>query len=129
MQFAYSADRVGVVVEAGAEKRFEYLSGGRGADDPRTHGQSVGVVVLHTLMRGVDVVGECAADAGDFVGRHDGALAGSADEYRAVGFTSQYGSARVQGDVREIHGLFALRAGVDDLMAELLEYRAHMRLE
>jgi hypothetical protein len=51
----------------------------------------------HTLMRGVDVVGERAADAGNLVGRHHGALAGSADEHRAVGFTSKHGKRMCRG--------------------------------
>lgn len=74
--------------------------------------------MLDGLVRGVRLVREAAADSGQLVGRHDGALAGPADEHRAISIASLDHLAGVAGDVWEVDGFRAIGPAIDDLVTE-----------
>jgi hypothetical protein len=74
-------------------------------------------------------VGEAAADAGQFVGCHDGALAGAAYEHGPVGGAGEDYLAGRAGDVREIDWVSGVGAAVGHFVSESLNGLADGVLE
>src|SRR5262249_36133429 len=94
------------------------------ADDLGAEAEHVHVVVLDTLVRGIDVVADRGADPVELAGRDRGADAQAADEDAAVRGT---GGERVR-DVRGLVGIVDARRRrvgpeVDDLVTERLDLR------
>jgi hypothetical protein len=65
----FDAAFVAAAGEGCAEESLDHFDGLRAVDDASTEGQNVGVIVFAGELGGVDIVGECGADAGNFVGR------------------------------------------------------------
>ena len=76
----------------------------------RSDRDRVGVVVLHALVGGVDVVAQGAADTRDLVGRHHGTDPGAADQHGPLGLTGADQVGGGPGDVREVDRGLAGRA-------------------
>src|SRR3954447_8646802 len=71
-------------VEPGRDERANQLRRERRPDDLGAEAEDVHVVVLHALVRGVDVVAHRRADARDLAGRDARADPGAADEPAAL---------------------------------------------
>ena len=65
----FDAAFVAATGEGCAEEGLDHFNGLRAVDDASAERQNVGVIVFAGEFRGADIVGECSADAGNFVGR------------------------------------------------------------
>src|SRR5438034_5360249 len=72
-------------VEAGGEERRQEVAREGRPDDFRAEAEHVHVIVLHALVRGVDVVADGRANPRELAGRHRSAHAGPADEDAELG--------------------------------------------
>ena len=98
-------------------------------DDAAAHREDVGVVVLAREPRGVEVVAERGADAGDFVGGDLLALAAAAEHDAAVGAAFGDGAADGDADRRIVDRRFAVGAVIVDGVAEPRERLLQMFFE
>jgi hypothetical protein len=100
---------------------LDHFDGLRAVDGASAEGKNVGVVVFAGQFRGADMVGECRADAGNFVGRDGntdtGATNGDAKFILAGGDTFADGFAVVG----IVDGLFGPGAKVVDGVAGILQ--------
>ena len=116
-------------LEFGGEPGVHDLEGEVGGDLAGAEGDGVGVVVLGGEAGGVLVPAEGAADAADFVGDDGFAVAGAAEDDGAVGAAIGGGLGRGADEVGVVHGLGAVGAEVEDLMAEGAEVGGDKLLE
>ncbi len=82
-------------VEACGQKRAHEVGGEARADHLRAEAEDVHVVVLDSLVRGVDVMTDGCPDTGDLARGDGGADAGAADENAALGLTILDGRAEL----------------------------------
>src|SRR5581483_3661381 len=114
------AEAAHVALFAGELRRREgadELDGDLRPNDTRAEGEHVHVVVLDALVRGVRVVADGTADAGDLVRRDRCADAAPADQHAAV---SAAGCHRIADRAREVgvvDGRLAVRAQVEHGMS------------
>src|SRR3990172_5096303 len=108
-------------LEAGAQERLHQLHRQRAADDARAQAEHVHIVVLHALARGVRVVAEGGADAAHLVRGDAGADAAAADDNATLGAPVNDRLADGAGVVRVVHGVGAVGADVQNLVAVTLE--------
>lgn len=71
--------------EARLEEGVDQLVGDIRSDDPRTEAEHVRIVVLHSLMGGVRVVGDHRPDTRHLVGSNAGAGPRAADDDAPIG--------------------------------------------
>src|SRR5262249_26547419 len=83
--------------------------------------EHVQVVVLNALVGGVSVMAKAGADAGNLVGGDRGADAAAADQDAALRFALQHAQRDSLSVVRIIHRPGAVRADVDEFVAELAQ--------
>src|SRR5579863_7472607 len=102
----------------GANKGVDKLKRQRRADDSRAQHQHVHVIVLHALVRGVGVMTDAGAHAGNFICRDAHAHARSTDDDAARSHTRFDSLAHLLAEVGVIVFRLADKSSqVDDLMA------------
>ena len=97
--------------------------------DPAAHREDVGVVVLARQARGIEIVAERRADAGDLVRRDLLPLSAAAEDDAAIGAAFDDGAADVEADGRIVNRLVAVRAAIVDVVTELRERLLEMFLQ
>ena len=90
------APLVASAFERGVQPERQDLVGQAEGDDAAAHREDVGVVVLARQPRGVEIVAQRGADAGDLVGGDLLALAAAAEHDAAVG--AAFGDRAADGD-------------------------------
>ena len=98
-------------------------------DDPAAHREDVGIVVLARQARGVEIVAERGADAGDLVGGDLLALPAAAEHDAALGAPLGDRAADREADRRIVHRLLAVRAVIVDGVPEPLQRLLQMFFE
>ena len=92
-------------LERRVEPEREDFVGQPERDDPAAHRQHVGVVVLARQPRGVEIVAQRGADAGDLVGGDLLALSAAAEHDAAIGAAVGDRAPDREADRRIVHGL------------------------
>ena len=101
------------------EERQRTFEGRLGADDARTQGQHVHVVVLDALVGRVGVVADGGTDPAHLVGGHRRTDPGAADEDAALRGAARDGVAQALGEVGVvIVRVGAVAAEVDEVVAD-----------
>ena len=98
-------------------------------DDAAAHREDVGVVVLPRQPRGVEIVAQRGANAGDLVGGDLLALTAAAEHDAAIGAAFGDGPADAQADRRIVDRRFAVGAVILDEVAETGERVLEMFFE
>ena len=112
--------------EASLEERPHEVGGELGSDDLGAEAEHVHVVVLHSLVGGVDVVAHGGADPRQLARRDRGTDARAADEHATIGRSCQQRLAELARLVRVVDpdGIVC-GAEVDRLVTELRELLQH----
>ncbi len=108
----------------GVQERGDDLECQLAADDPAADAQHVHVVVLYALARGISVVTDRRADAGDFVGRDADADTTAANQQPTIGFAAVDSLGDFDSEIGVVAGGFVIGSAVgqaDDLRSKTLD--------
>src|SRR6267142_6459389 len=103
------------------EESLNHFEGGGRGDDAGAEGEDVGVVVFAGELGGDDIVGQGAADAGDFVGGDGNPNARAADSDTEISFLRSNAFAYGFAKIRIVHGVLGAGALVVDQVSRFLE--------
>ena len=110
-----AAQMPGLAAERRVQKGVHHFARQLAADHATAEHEHVHVVVLDPLVRGIGVVAQAGADAGNAVGRHRGADAAAAQDDPAIGAVFAQGGADGRRVVCIIDGLAGMSADIEHL--------------
>ena len=112
-----------------AYKRLDQFVGQRNTDDPAAQNQDVHVIVLDTLVRGIDVVADGGAHALYLVRGDRSADTTAADQHSALGPTVGHRSSDRFGVIRIVDRCRRVGPHVDDFVSIVAEQFGYFLLE
>ena len=113
----------------GADEGLHQFAREGGSDDPSPEHEDVHVVVLDSLVCGVDVMTDRGAHPLELVRGHRGADAAAADEHAPLGSPIDHGLAHGLGRIGVIDGGGGMGAHIDHLVAFPSKKVGHLLLK
>ena len=106
----------------------QFLRGGC-PDDPAAQHQHVHIVMFHTLVGGINVVTEAAANAGELIHRDGCSDTAAANQNAAFGLAGQDGIAHLFRIVGVIDGVCRVSSYIKHAKTKMLQVRDYIRLK